>query len=105
MAALNTLPNELLSLVANHLERHRDLTNLALSSRRLQAFVKLDGWKAFLKGRFGLTGLDSDARSVVHGLTTLYRNWDRKGFVARYVGPSPHVTSLNSWGKKRWRGP
>lgn len=105
MGALDALPNELLSLVATHLDRPRDLTNLALSSRRLDAFVRLDGWKAFQKGRFGLSRLDSDARNVVHGMTTLYRNWDRKAFVARYLYPSPHITSLNMWGRKRWRGP
>ncbi|KAF2243585.1 hypothetical protein BU26DRAFT_523187 [Trematosphaeria pertusa] len=105
MGALDALPNELLSLVANHLDHPRDLVNLALGSRRLSEFAKLDGWKAFLKGRFGILGLDSDARNVVHGLATLYRNWHRKAFVARYLEPAPKATSLNTWERKRWRGP
>ncbi|KAF1950935.1 hypothetical protein CC80DRAFT_481968 [Byssothecium circinans] len=105
MAALDVLPNELLSLVANHLDRPRDITNIALCSRRLNEFVKLDGWKAFLRGRFGVVDLDLDAKNSVHGLATLYRNWDRKAFIARYLEPSQHVTSLNSWESKRWRGP
>jgi WD40 repeat protein len=102
--ALHSLPNEILSLVANHLDRPRDVRNLALTSKRLHEFANLDGWKAFLKGRFGLPGLDSDARNAVHGLTTLCRNWERKAFLARYLQPSQNTTSLNSWERKRWRG-
>jgi WD40 repeat protein len=105
MAALNTLPNEILSLIANHLERPRDLFNLSITSRRIYEFAKLDGWKALLKGRFGINGLDSDARDSVHGLTTLYRNWNRKAFVARYLEPSEKAMSMNTWQPERWRGP
>ncbi|KAF1845333.1 uncharacterized protein K460DRAFT_366214 [Cucurbitaria berberidis CBS 394.84] len=105
MAALGTLPNEILSLITGHLERPQDLLYLSLASRRLSEFAQLDGWKAFLKGRFGLCGLDSDAPSSVHGLTTLYRNWDSKGFIARYLEPSVKTTSLNSWQSKIWREP
>ncbi|KAF2690164.1 hypothetical protein K458DRAFT_412980 [Lentithecium fluviatile CBS 122367] len=104
MAALNTLPNELLSLVASNLERPKDLVSLALSNRRLHEFTKLDGWKAFLKGRFRLTGLDSDARNAVHGLATLHSNWNRKGFVARYLEPSSENISINTWARRRWEG-
>jgi hypothetical protein len=104
MAALNTLPNELLSLVTSQLDRPKDLVSLALSNRRLNEFAKLDGWKAFLKGRFRLTGLDSDAYNAVHGLTTLYNNWNRKAFVARYIEPDSSSTSLNTWQRSRWGG-
>ena len=105
MTTLNTLPNEILSLVTNHLERPRDVLHLSLTSRRLSEFAKLDGWKAFLKGRFGLSGLDSDARTAVHGLTTLYRNWHRRGFIAKYLEPAVMTTNINTWQQKRWRGP
>lgn len=105
MATLNTLPNEILSLVTEHLEDARDVLHLSLTSRRLSEFTKLDGWKAYLKGRFGLAGLDLDARKSVHGLTTLYRSWHRKGFVAKYLEPSVMNTSINTWQKTRWRGP
>ncbi|CAO2655821.1 Nn.00g046240.m01.CDS01 [Neocucurbitaria sp. VM-36] len=105
MAALSILPNEILSLITGYLEHPRDVLYLSLASRRLSEFAKLDGWKAFLRGRFALSGLESDARNSVHGLTTLYRNWDRKGFVARYLEPSVKTTSLNSWQSKRWKGP
>jgi WD40 repeat protein len=105
MATLNALPNEILSLVTNHLEHPRDVLHLSLASRRLSQFARLDGWKAFLKGRFGISGLDSDARNSVHGLTTLYRNWHRKGFIAKYLEPSLMTTSINTWQKNRWRGP
>jgi len=105
MATLDTLPNEILSLITNHLERPQDLLCLSLASRRLNEFAKLDGWKALLKGRFGLGGLDADARNSVHGLTTLCRNWDRKGFVARYLDPTEKIMSMNTWQPERWRGP
>jgi WD40 repeat protein len=105
MTTLNALPNEILSLVTYHLERPQDVLHLALANRRLAEFVKLDGWKAFLKGRFGLKGLDADARNSVHGLTTLYRNWHRKGFIVRYLEPSVMTTSINTWQKNKWRGP
>ncbi|OAL52285.1 hypothetical protein IQ07DRAFT_366000 [Pyrenochaeta sp. DS3sAY3a] len=105
MASLGSLPNEILSLITSHLDGPRDLLHLSLASRRLAAFTKLDGWKALLKGRFGLNGLDADAKNSVHGLTTLHRNWDRKGFVARYLEPSHRTTSLNNWLPKTWRRP
>lgn len=105
MTTLDTLPNEILSLVTNHLERPRDVLYLSLASRRLLQFAKLDGWKAFLKGRFGLSGLDLDARNAVHGMTTLCRNWHRKGFLARYLEPATMTKSINDWEDKRWRGP
>jgi WD40 repeat protein len=105
MAALSLLPNEILSLITAHLERPGDLLQLSLSNRRLSEFAKLDGWKALLKGRFGVSGLDLDARNSVHGLTTLYRNWERKGLIARYLEPSVMTTSINTWQDQRWRGP
>jgi WD40 repeat protein len=105
MAALNTLPNEILSLITTHLERPKDLLSFSTTSRRIYEFAKLDGWKALLKGRFGLNGLDKDARNSIHDLTTLYRNWDRKGFVARYLEPSEKVMSMNTWQPEKWRGP
>lgn len=105
MATLSALPNEILSLVASHLEHPQDVLHLSLASRRLAAFAKLDGWKALLKGRFGISKLDGDARNSVHGLTTLYRNWHRKGLIAKYLEPSSMTTSINTWQKARWRGP
>lgn len=105
MAALNTLPNEILSLITRHLDHPKDVLNLSLVCRRLGNFAKLDGWKALLKGRFGFGGLDSDARVAVHGLTTLYRNWNRKGFIAAYLEPTQNTTSLNTWRPERWRPP
>lgn len=105
MATLSTLPNEIISIIASHFDRPRDLLHLALTSKRLSQFASLDGWKALLKGRFHINGLDTDARNSVHGLTTLYRNWDRKGFIARYVEPSVETTSLNTWESAPWRGP
>ncbi|KAJ4991974.1 hypothetical protein SVAN01_02569 [Stagonosporopsis vannaccii] len=104
MARLSTLPNEIISIIASHLERPRDLLHLALTCRRLSQFAKLDGWKALLKGRFHISGLDADAQNSVHGVTTLHRNWARKGFIARYLEPSVEITSLNTWTLAPWRG-
>jgi len=105
MATIDTLPNEILSLITTHLERPRDLLHLSLASRRLSEFAKLDGWKALLRGRFGLGGLDADAYNAVHGVTTLCRNWDRRGLIARYLEPMEKTMSMNTWRAERWRGP
>jgi hypothetical protein len=105
MATIDTLPNEILSLITTHLERPRDLLYLSLASRRLSEFAKLDGWKALLRGRFGLGGLDADAYNAVHGVTTLCRNWDRRGLIARYLEPTEKTLSMNTWAPERWRGP
>ncbi|KAI4942853.1 hypothetical protein J4E91_009773 [Alternaria rosae] len=105
MATIDTLPNEILSLITTHLERPRDLLYLSLASRRLSEFAKLDGWKALLRGRFGLSGLDADAYNAVHGMTTLCRNWDRRGLIARYLEPTEKTMSMNTWRAERWRGP
>ncbi|KAF2178295.1 hypothetical protein K469DRAFT_742127 [Zopfia rhizophila CBS 207.26] len=101
---LSNLPNEILSLVSGYLDTPCDVRNLALTSRRLNEFTKLDGWKAYLHGRFGILTF-SDAQESAHGLTTLYRNWDRKAFVARYLAPSENATDLTTWKRTRWRGP
>ncbi|KAL5115858.1 hypothetical protein ACEQ8H_006260 [Pleosporales sp. CAS-2024a] len=105
MAVLDTLPNEILSFITGHLEHPRDVLYLSLTSRRLHQYAELDGWKAYLKGRFALRGLDADARNSVRGLTTLYRNWHRRGFIARYTEPAVMTTSINTWKKTKWRGP
>ncbi|KAF2274725.1 uncharacterized protein EI97DRAFT_97930 [Westerdykella ornata] len=102
MITLDALPIEILSLIASFLEHPRDVSNLSSTCRRVNHFTQLDGWKAYLKGRFGITGRDSDALSTVHGLTTLYRNWERKALVARNLRPRPTVTSLNNWGQTTW---
>ena len=103
MTTLSALPNEILASISSYLDGPRDLFCLSLACRRLSEFAKLDGWKALLRGRFGLTGLDGDARNSVHGMTTLCRNWQRKGFLARYLEPSERPISLNTWQPKRWR--
>ncbi|KAF2130308.1 hypothetical protein P153DRAFT_288956 [Dothidotthia symphoricarpi CBS 119687] len=105
MSTLSALPNEILSLITSHLDRPCDVLNLSLANQTLNGFVELDGWKAYLKGRFRLGGLDTDARRAVHGITTLYRNWDRKGLVAKYLEPTLHTKSLNTWESSPWRGP
>jgi WD40 repeat protein len=105
MTLLSTLPNEILSLITSHLDRPQDVLWLSLTNRRICDFVKLDGWKAFLRGRFGISGLDKEARRSVHGLTTLYRNWDRRGLIAKYLEPSLMTKSINTWQKQEWRGP
>jgi hypothetical protein len=102
---LDRLPVELLEIVTNNLGRPNDIVNLALTCGRLRHFVQLYGWEAFLKGRFGLLRPSGDANATVHGLTTLYRNWDRRAFTARYLEPGANVTSLNSGEKTRWSGP
>ncbi|KAL5409929.1 hypothetical protein PMIN06_009921 [Paraphaeosphaeria minitans] len=102
---LDKLPVELLEIVTNNLGRPKDIVNLALVCGRLHHFVQLYGWEAFLRGRFGLLRPSGDAKHAVHGLTTLYHNWNRKAFTARYLEPGAHVTSLNSGHKTRWRGP
>jgi WD40 repeat protein len=104
MAALSTLPNEILSLITNHLERPRDVRHLSLTCRSLNEFTKADGWRAYLAGRFGITAKGSDARTSVRGITTLYRNWGRKAFLATYVKPSSGTISLNTWQKSTWTG-
>ncbi|KAF2656344.1 hypothetical protein K491DRAFT_692062 [Lophiostoma macrostomum CBS 122681] len=104
MPALDTLPNEILSLITAHLDHPKDVSNVALACRRLSGFVELDGWKAYMKGRFGgITGPDADAKEAVHGLTTLYRNWQRKAFIARYIEPTRAIR-LTTWDAKQWRG-
>ncbi|KAF2197045.1 hypothetical protein GQ43DRAFT_475790 [Delitschia confertaspora ATCC 74209] len=112
---LNTLPNELLSEICGFLDTSQSLRSLSLTCRKLHDYTKLDGWKAFLRGRFVSTiplpldqeyGLrPSDARNIVHGLTTLYRNWDRKAFLARYIDPSENNVNLRTWQKERWWRP
>ncbi|KAF2734261.1 hypothetical protein EJ04DRAFT_466963 [Polyplosphaeria fusca] len=88
---LNNLPNELLTIVYNNLDRPKDVLQLSRTSKTLHDYTKLDGWKAFLQGRFpGAHHLEGDPCVTLHGLTTLYRNWNRKAFVARRILSSDH---------------
>lgn len=102
MVALSTLPNEILSLITNYLDHPKDVRHLSLTCHRLHQFVEIDGWNAYLAGRFGITAPFSEGRTTVHGITTLYRNWDRKAFLARYIEPSSRIISLNTWQQGKW---
>lgn len=116
--SLDQLPNELLADICSFLDGPRSVSSLALTCRRLNEFTKRDAWKALLRGRFaskillqdetndpGKNGALrlSDARNAVHGLTTLYRNWDRKAFVARYLSPSDPTIDMSTWRATRWQ--
>lgn len=94
------LPNEILSLIVSNLEHPRDVVHLALANRRLHKFVQLDGWREYLKRRFGISGRQDNPQTAVHGLTSLYRSWEKKAFVARYISPASNTISLNTWAKE-----
>ncbi|KAH7135565.1 hypothetical protein B0J11DRAFT_547455 [Dendryphion nanum] len=108
MGALDKLPAEIVDNIVARLEHSRDVLNLSLTNRALSKWtsqllfpgVETQGWKQFLKGRFGLDvtkQLPADARTV-HGLTTLHRNWDRKAFVATFLAPAQvEITSVINW--------
>ncbi|KAK7553696.1 hypothetical protein IWX49DRAFT_222507 [Phyllosticta citricarpa] len=105
---LADLPAELLSNIATHVERAQDLRNLSQTCRQLNAFVREEGWKIFLRVRFpSYPRVDQPAQNIAHSLTTLSRNFDRKAIVARYLEPSGSIMSLNtreqlsSWKKPR----
>ena len=102
---LQELPNELLAHVCSFLDRPSSVASLGLTCHKLHNFIDL-GWKAFLRGRFATIPLrldrdgglnSSDAKSIIHGLTTLYRNWDRKALAARRLELSDDAIDLRTW--------
>ncbi|KAK8173982.1 hypothetical protein IWX90DRAFT_484895 [Phyllosticta citrichinensis] len=94
---LADLPAELLTNIATHIERAQDLRNLSQTCRQLNAYVREEGWKMFLRVRFpSYPRVDQPAHNLVHSLTTLSRNFDRKALVARQLEPSGSIMSLNT---------
>ncbi|KAF2460674.1 hypothetical protein BDY21DRAFT_419441 [Lineolata rhizophorae] len=96
---LSTLPVELLGVVADYLPSAHSLSSLSLTCRALYNFVTHHGWKAFVRSRFPGVSLPPSPppqfwRDAVHGLTSLSRNYDRRGVVARYVEPAGRVCVL-----------
>ncbi|KAF2488459.1 hypothetical protein BU16DRAFT_520608 [Lophium mytilinum] len=104
---LDKLPFELLSHIHTYLDTAQAVAHLSVTCRRLHTFSAKEGWKIFLRTRFPSLSTPSqpnDYKEVAHGLTTLSRNWDRKGFVARYLEPAGSITSLPTWEQvPRWQ--
>ncbi|KAF2812115.1 uncharacterized protein BDZ99DRAFT_496630 [Mytilinidion resinicola] len=106
---LDELPFELLSHIYSYLDTAQSVSHVSSTCRRLHNFSTKEGWKIFLRTRFPslpTPALPNDYREAAHGLTTLSRNWDRKGFVARYLEPAGSITSLPTWEQvPRWQHP
>ncbi|KAK8237974.1 hypothetical protein HDK90DRAFT_411656 [Phyllosticta capitalensis] len=94
---LADLPAELLANITTHVERAQDLRNFSRTCRQLNSFVREEGWKIFARSRFpSFPRVDQSAHHIVHSLTTLSRNFDRKAIVARNLEPSGSIMSLNT---------
>ncbi|KAI9900593.1 hypothetical protein N3K66_004855 [Trichothecium roseum] len=93
---LESLPDDLLIDVLDHLDRARDISHLEQASRRTRALVAQDGWRRFVRTRFGAAGgahhyrpssssssssPAAEWRSAADRLTYLDRCWDRRAVV------------------------
>ncbi|KAI5206177.1 hypothetical protein E4T39_02766 [Aureobasidium subglaciale] len=79
---------------------------LSSTSRSLHEFVEKEGWRTFTQTHFPFSSTSVHWRDAAHSLTTLSRNWQRRAFLATYLGPSGDATALPSGHAiKKWKRP
>ena len=84
---LQDLPSELLAEVVSHLNTAQSLRHLSLSSKRLDNYIRNDGYRVFVQHRFPSIPTPPYWKDAAHALTSLSRAWDRKALVAQYIKP------------------
>ena len=95
--SLDELPPELLAQLVVHWENARTLLQFALTCKRLNHFIQTDGFRVFVQTRFPSFQTPPFWKDAAHSLTTWSRNWDRKAFIARYVGPVRPGPNTPKW--------
>ncbi|GAB7365941.1 hypothetical protein MBLNU230_g7269t1 [Neophaeotheca triangularis] len=94
--SLTDLPPELLDQITTYLPGASSIAHLASTSKALHSYVEKDAWNTFNRSRFPslipapsqIPGYGtSGGAALARTLTTLSRNLDRRGLVARGVEP------------------
>ncbi|RYP08760.1 hypothetical protein DL764_001671 [Monosporascus ibericus] len=83
---LDTLPDDVLLIILSYLSTAKDISHLALASRRLHQLISVDGWRTFVRNCFQNLSLpspvsDNDWKELAKKLTSQSRDWDRRAFV------------------------
>ncbi|KAK7976549.1 hypothetical protein PG989_015012 [Apiospora arundinis] len=79
---LDSLPLDILLIVLSHLNTARSVASLGTTCRRLREAVKVDGWRNFVRSRFGTLRLpknipDDEWNELARNLTWQSRAWER----------------------------
>ena len=98
MATLASLPPELLAQIIGHIDTARTISHLALTCRKVYAFVENDGFRVFVQNRFPYIRPPAKPspsfwKQAALGLISLARNWDRKAFIAWNIRPQKEVST------------
>jgi hypothetical protein len=84
-ANLESLPDELVLDIVQHLNIARDVAHLGSSSRRFHNFVQHHGWRRFVRGGFPSLRIPSNTTTrwdeVAGRLTYLDQCWEKRAFL------------------------
>lgn len=83
--SLESLPDDLILDIVEHLNAAHDIAHLGSSSRRFRNFVQHDGWRAFAKSGFPSLNIPFNESTqwdtMANRLTYLDRCWEKRGFL------------------------
>lgn len=102
---LSTLPYDILRLIASHLPTASCVASFSATSKYLNSFVALEGWRVFVQTRFPSfhaeviresqtqprTVDSADWRTWAQEQTLVSRNWARRGFIAKVLEPEVFI--------------
>jgi hypothetical protein len=90
MASLESLPDELILDIVQHLDTARDVAHLGGTSKHAHAVINQSGWRSFVRAKFPSMNIPSGAltgwNAVADRLTYLDRCWDSRGLSLTVYG-------------------
>lgn len=104
-STLQDLPHELLEQIISHFSTAQSLRSLCLVSKRLNEYIRNDGFRAFVHHRFPSISTPPHWADAAHALTTLFRAWDHKALVAYHIKPNPSQSRKADYGPGGTRRP
>lgn len=104
-STLQDLPHELLEQIISHFNTAQSLRSLCLVNKRLNEYVRNDGFRAFVHHRFPSISTPSHWADAAHALTTLSRAWDHKALLAYDIKPNPSHSRKADYGPGATRRP
>jgi hypothetical protein len=107
---LETLPLDVLLIILAQLTTARGMLHLASTCKRLQAVVRVIGWRIFVRGRFDSFSFpqdipDDEWKGWARDLTWQSRAWDRRAFVVNSMIPPDKRLPRNVRNARTFRGP
>ncbi|KAK8045017.1 hypothetical protein PG993_005041 [Apiospora rasikravindrae] len=89
---LDGLPLDILLIILSHLNTARSVARLGTTCRRLREAVRVDGWRNFVRSRFGTLRLpqnvsDDEWKELAKSFTWQSRAWERRALTVDSLIP------------------